>query len=114
LQAQERKNHQTVNTADLIEAFNSEFLRRFFLKKAYKDGMHGLALSLLQSNYELLIKLKQWQAQGFPEETLSTRKLMKLLKAKRADFDYWLTDLEIREASFGRKCLLKIKRKLHL
>jgi hypothetical protein len=36
-------------------------LRRFFLKKAYQDGMHGLALSLLQSNYELLIKLKQWQ-----------------------------------------------------
>ena len=82
LQAKERKNLKTISTEDLIQAFNSEFLRRFFLKKAYQDGMHGLALSLLQSNYELLIKLKQWQAQDFPEEQLNNQQLIKLLKTQ--------------------------------
>jgi (heptosyl)LPS beta-1,4-glucosyltransferase len=112
LQAKEREALKTISTQDLLESFNSEFLRRFFLKKAYQDGMHGLALSLLQSNYELLIKLKQWQAQGFPEEQLSHQQLIKLLKTQRAEFDYWLTDLEIKEAGFWRKIFLKIKRKI--
>nr|HPK08654.1 hypothetical protein [Candidatus Woesebacteria bacterium] len=111
-QAKERKNLKTISTEDLIQAFNSEFLRRFFLKKAYQDGMHGLALSLLQSNYELLIKLKQWQAQDFPEEQLNNQQLIKLLKTQRAEFDYWLTDLEISEAGWGRKLFLKLKRKI--
>lgn len=114
LQAQERTAHKTITSQDLLEAFNAEFLRRFFLKKAHQDGMHGLALSLLQSNYELLIKLKQWQAQGFPEEQLSSKALIKMLKAQRADFNYWLTDLEIAEAGFWRKICLKIKRKLKI
>ena len=112
LQAKERKNLKTISTEDLIQAFNSEFLRRFFLKKAYQDGMHGLALSLLQSNYELLIKLKQWQAQDFPEEQLNNQQLIKLLKTQRAEFDYWLTDLAISEAGWGRKLFLKLKRKI--
>lgn len=112
LQAKEREALKTVSTQDLLEAFNSEFLRRFFLKKAYQDGMHGWALSLLQSHYELLIKLKQWQAQGFPEEQLSHKQLIKLLKAQRAEFDYWLTDLELSEAGVARKIFLKLKRKI--
>jgi glycosyltransferase involved in cell wall biosynthesis len=114
LQAQERKAHKTIDTQDLLEAFNAEFLRRFFQKKAHQDGMHGLALSLLQSNYELLIKLKQWQAQGFPEEQLNSQELIKMLKAQRADFNYWLSDLEINEAGFWRKIYLKLKRKFKI
>jgi len=114
LHAQERKAKEQITSQDLFEAFNSEFMRRFFLKKAYQDGMHGIALALLQSNYELLIKLKQWQAQGFPEHHLSDQQLIKILKAQRADFNYWLSDLEISQAKFLQKIYLKFKRKLKI
>ena len=71
--------------------------------------MHGLALALLQSNYELLIKLKQWQAQGFPEEKLATKDLIKVLKQAQKDYNFWLRDLEISQAKPCKKLYLKLK-----
>lgn len=112
LQAKERAVQGTINGADLLEAYNGEFLRRFFLNKAYEDGMHGLALSLLQAHYELLVKLKQWQAQGFPEQKIEQESLIKLLKKQQINFDYWLTDLEINQANFFKKICLKCLRRL--
>ncbi len=112
LQAKERSVDKKINTQDLLQAFNNEFFQRFFLHQGHQDGMHGLALALLQSNYELLIKLKQWQAQGFPEEQLDTKQLLKILKQGQKDYNFWLQDLEISQASFLKKLCLKIRYKL--
>ncbi len=44
-----------------------EFLSRFFLRKGYKDGLHGLILSLLMAFYHLLIFAYVWEKKGFPQ-----------------------------------------------
>ncbi len=52
---------------DIIRKPLSEFLTRFFVWKGYEDGLHGLALSLLQAFSFLIVYLKVWEAQGFKE-----------------------------------------------
>ena len=112
LQAKERPSEGQITSQGLIEAFSGEFFRRFFFNKAYQDGMHGIALSYLQANYELLIKLKQWQAQGFSEEQLDKKELIKILKKQEKDFRHWLLDLEKSDAPTWRKIYLSLKYKL--
>jgi glycosyltransferase involved in cell wall biosynthesis len=45
----------------------NEFISRFFARKGYKDGFHGLMLSLLMAFYHFLIFAFLWEKQGFKE-----------------------------------------------
>ncbi len=55
----------------LISKPGEEFLRQFFARQGYKDGVHGLGLAGLQAFSELVLYLKLWQASGFREEQIS-------------------------------------------
>ena len=44
-----------------------EFLSRFFARKGYKDGFHGLMLSLLMAFYYFMIFAFIWERRGFKE-----------------------------------------------
>jgi len=52
---------------DAIRFPLNEFLSRFFARKGYKDGFHGLMLSLLMAFYHLLVFAYLWEKQGFKE-----------------------------------------------
>ena len=56
---------------DVLEKPLNEFLSRFFAREGYKDGLHGLALSLLQAFSFLVVYLKVWQMQSFEEQQIS-------------------------------------------
>lgn len=45
-----------------------DFFKTYFSQKGYKDGLHGLVLSLLQAFYSLVVFAKVWEKQGFQEE----------------------------------------------
>jgi glycosyltransferase involved in cell wall biosynthesis len=45
----------------------NEFISRFFARKGYKDGFHGLMLSLLMAFYHFTIFAFLWEKQGFKE-----------------------------------------------
>lgn len=45
----------------------NEFISRFFARKGYLDGFHGLMLSLLMAFYHLIIFACLWEKQGFKE-----------------------------------------------
>ena len=45
-----------------------EFIKRLLAFKGYKDGLHGLALSLLQAAYELVVVAKAWEIRKFTQE----------------------------------------------
>lgn len=45
----------------------NEFLSRFFARKGYKDGFHGLILSFLMAFYHFLIFTFIWEKKGFKE-----------------------------------------------
>lgn len=52
---------------DAIRFPLNEFLSRFFARKGYKDGFHGLILSLLMAFYHFLIFAFIWEKKGFRE-----------------------------------------------
>ena len=45
---------------DIITKPTNEFLSRYFSGKGYKDGVHGLVLSLLQAFSELVLYIRLW------------------------------------------------------
>lgn len=52
---------------NIIRKPSTEFVRRFFAWEGYKDGVHGLALALLQSFSMLVVELKIWEHYQFKE-----------------------------------------------
>src|SRR3990172_13248929 len=52
---------------DLVRKPMNEFLSRYFQGEGYKDGLHGFTLASLQAVSELVMYLKIWQRERFPE-----------------------------------------------
>jgi glycosyltransferase involved in cell wall biosynthesis len=52
---------------DAIRFPLNEFLSRFFARKGYKDGFHGLMLSFLMAFYHFIIFALLWEKQSFRE-----------------------------------------------
>jgi glycosyltransferase involved in cell wall biosynthesis len=52
---------------DAIRFPLNEFISRFFARKGYQDGFHGLMLSLFMAFYHFLIFAYLWEKQGFKE-----------------------------------------------
>lgn len=59
---------------DAIRFPASEFLSRFFARQGYKDGFHGLMLSLLMGFYHLIVFANIWEMQGF--QRLEDKKIL--------------------------------------
>lgn len=100
---------------DLIKKPAEEFFKRFFAEEGYKDGLHGLALALLQAFSELILYLKVWETQGFKEikEEKFLEKAEQELARVRKELRYWfLTSLISKESSFPKRVVLRIKRQL--
>lgn len=76
--------------SDLIQKPLSEFLSRFFVNKGYQDGLHGLALSLLQAFSFLVVYLKTWEDTGFDEQNLKLEDLEEEKKKSVYEIDYWM------------------------
>lgn len=56
------------NWIDSVRMPVRDFLKTFFLQEGYRDGFHGLALSILQGFYMFLVVTKVWEKQGFRQE----------------------------------------------
>ena len=75
-----------------------ELIKRLVAEKGYKDGLHGLVLSLLQAFYELVVVVKIWEMGKFkPEETEVLRKVEKQGKRLQIAFNWWKRELKINE-----------------
>lgn len=61
------KKGYVFNWQDAIRFPVSEFLSRFFARKGYKDGFHGLILSMLMSFYRFIIFTLIWEKYGFEQ-----------------------------------------------
>ncbi len=105
---------KTISYLDAIRFPLNDFLKTFFAQKGYKDGLHGLVLSLLQAFYAEVVFAKIWERQGFheynsPQFLLDIgRESTKLLYETR----YWYLTQSIEETRNPiKKIMLKIKRK---
>ena len=91
----------------------SEFLRRYFAEEGYKDGLHGLTLSLLQALSELVLYVKLWQKQKFKIKKIEVESVSGELKKISNDFVWWVFESKIRSAkNIFSKLWLKLIRKL--
>lgn len=101
---------------DLIKLPTSEFFRRFFAGKGYKDGVHGLVLSILQSFSEFVVLIKVWEAKKFNDLDLNLEEINDELVNFEKDINYWKNDmlLKNKEINLVSSLVLKIKRKFKL
>ncbi len=102
---------RTVSFSDFINRPTSEFLSRYFAGEGYKDGMHGLAASLLQSFSELVVYIKLWQLEGFSESTPDLHKVTTEITKAQKDINYWKAQAKVIETGSLRA---RIQRKLKI
>lgn len=92
----------------------SEFLRRFFVWEGYKDGVHGLVLSLLQGISFLIVELKVWEKAQF--ETKHDPKFLPhvfmILQKIKHDTYYWYFEKSSRSNSAVVKFINKLRVKI--
>lgn len=105
------KNGQQLSWVDALRYPVNDFLKTFFLQKGYKDGLHGLVLSMLQAFYAEVVFAKVWERRNFKEEEIPLKKLsMEFVKIIK-EFKYWIKTMLIEENTGIEKIFLKIKRK---
>lgn len=103
-----------VHWIDSIRFPVNDFLKTFFLQKGYRDGIHGLTLSLLQAFYMEVVFAKLWEKQGFnkenPKNFLSA--VYKEFRTIRKEFIYWfLTSFLSETKNPFKKIIYRIARK---
>lgn len=77
---------------DVLVRPANEFLSRYFGGEGYKDGIYGLALSLLQSFSELILYLKIWQADKFTDQNIKLSEVVSEMRERERDLHYWQGD----------------------
>lgn len=97
---------------DIITKPLAEFLSRYFAGEGYKDGLHGLALALLQAFSELILYLKVWQAEKFLEQAITLPEIEDQLKDATAQTHWWMVETKIRLKGFIASIPLKIRKRL--
>ncbi|MGE5041278.1 MAG: glycosyltransferase family 2 protein [Candidatus Levyibacteriota bacterium] len=109
------KSGKKLKTVDALKMPLSDFLKTFFLQQGYKDGLHGLVLSMLQSFYMFLVFAKMWEKQGFHEKSEEDvlDAVQKESLAFGKDMKYWLYNiLYARSVSPVKKILYLVSKKL--
>jgi len=96
---------------DLVTKPSNEFLSRYFFGEGYKDGLHGLALSLLQAFSELSLYLKVWQKEKFTDENPKLGEVVSALRDQEKELHFWESDASYKESG---KLTDRIKRGLRI
>lgn len=105
------KDGYTFNWKDLIGKPFREFVARYFTGEGYKDGVHGLTLSLLQAFSELVVYTKVWQSTKFEKENVDLKSVVAEMRSKEKDLHYWQNDAIFRKTG---KFTDRVKRKLRI
>ncbi len=91
---------------DMLKKPMGEFLSRFFVGESYKDGLHGLALSLLQAFSEVVKYLKVWEKENFVNQDIAA--YHEVLEENINDYLHW----QGKSSGLIGKIRLKIKKKI--
>lgn len=102
------KSGRKINWYEAIRLPVADFLSVFFKREGYKDGLHGLVLSLFQSFYALVVFAKAWEKQKFweyqPDHFL--KEVSQEFNQAGKDYLFWQTK---KKSGRLRKFLTKIK-----
>jgi len=96
----------------VLSAFTSEFLSRFFAYKGIEDGTHGMSLSLLQSMFVTVVKMKQWQLGGFKPAHSDSYETLAQLRKFQKELNYWIADWHVSKSRGWQKIYWRVRRKM--
>ena len=98
-----------LKTSDLILKPVQEFNSRFYFAEGYKDGVHGLIFSLLQSFSIMLIYIRLWEMQGSSEKVLSKESFISASQEATFEYGHWFNRYFIEQYSHNPFKVLVIK-----
>lgn len=99
--------------SDALEASSKEFINRYFVWEGYKDGVHGLALALLQAFSETATYLKLWELENFKEERISLTDAGNAITYAEKEKKYWFFSTLLKEPhDLINDLIWRLKRKL--
>lgn len=107
---------KTFNWQNLLRKPAGEFLSRFFSRQGYKDGVHGLALSLLQAVSFLVVELKIWEAEKFTD-TQKAQLLdesWKELRKIRSETVYWYANQKSQKTDGLVQLVYRLRAKIRI
>ncbi len=91
----------------------SDFVKIYFVQQGYKDGLHGLVLSILQSFYSFIVFAKLWEKNKFNQIDIPLSSVAKEFRQAEKEVDYWIISAEEKETpSKTMRLLLKVKRRV--
>lgn len=99
------------NWKDLVTKPLGEFLSRFYANRGFDDGLHGLALSLLQAFSHLVMYLKTWEKEDFAPKPLKFDELNATFKEGGRELDHWMKYGNLPKNTLKR-ALQKIKNRI--
>jgi (heptosyl)LPS beta-1,4-glucosyltransferase len=97
---------------DLIDKPMQEFMGRYFSGEGYKDGLHGLALGMLQAFSELVLYIKVWQKEKFQNQSMTLDESITEFEKVNKDFHWWIQESYIRNGKIMKTLSERIKRLL--
>ena len=100
------ENNYKFTWQDMLKKPMGEFLSRFFVGEGYKDGLHGLALSLLQAFSEFVKYLKVWEKENFGDQDIHN--YHEVIEENINDYLHW----QVKTSGLIGKIRLKIKKKI--
>lgn len=103
------------NALDALRFPIDDFVKTFFLQGGYRDGLHGLVLSLLQAFYMEVVFAKLWEKRDFEDvdDAGFLKAVQKELISSGNKIKYWLTTVMIDKSSNPvKKIILKTSRKI--
>lgn len=100
---------------DLISVPSKEFLSRYFARKGYRDGIHGLFLSLLMAASHLVVLAIVWEKKGFKK--MDEKDVLNSTESEfgkfSKDLKYWISKVKTEESkNIATKYFHKIKGKI--
>ena len=108
------KAGKTIGWYDAIRWPANDFVKTFFFQKGYKDGMHGLVLSMFQAFYAFIFFAKVWEKkENFKDLTPDNFFVEVLKEFQKASKDnkYWIYET-LMEQNPLKKSYYKLRRKL--
>jgi glycosyltransferase involved in cell wall biosynthesis len=97
---------------DFIAKPLAEFFRRYFLCEGWRDGAHGLVLSVLMGIQAYLITVYMWEKRGLsPVPDLDQPTFKKLIARKATEWMYWWETVAITSSHGFKKWHHRLNRK---
>lgn len=102
------KKGYTFSALDGIRYPKEEFFRRYFAGHGYKDGFHGLMLSMAMALYHFVIFLKLWERNGFVTPDISAHVLIAEIEKSYREGFLWLSQVGKTRLGIVRRIRIKL------